>query len=46
MNKKAYEMKNIIGIIIFVVVIIFLVLFTKNQGSLSAVWQEILGWFS
>jgi len=45
MNKKAYELRNIIGIIIFIIAIVFIVLLTKNKGSFSGVWQEVTGWF-
>jgi hypothetical protein len=46
MDKKAViHAKNIIGLILFIIVIIFLVLLTKNKGSLAAVWQDIAGIF-
>ena len=46
MNKKAaMQAKNIIGLILFIIVIIFVVLLTKNKGSFAAVWQDITSIF-
>jgi hypothetical protein len=46
MDKKGMmHWKNIIGLILLLVIVVFLVLFVKNQGSLPAVWQDISGLF-
>jgi hypothetical protein len=45
MNKKGYKFKNLIGLLFFILAIAFLALLVMSKGSLSAMWNMILGFF-
>jgi len=44
MNKKASKFGAVVGMIFFILAIVFLVLLTKNNGNFAAVLQDVIFW--